>query len=593
MKQVSTLELIGRLWHYLAKKNLKSLIFLFVLMLISTLFEIISLGAIVPFLSALTSPEKLMEITWFQPILKLLNIQSADQLLFPLTIGFIIVTFLATGVRILLLWTNSKFTANMGVQLKSEVYRQALNKPYEYHIAQNSSELISIVTEKISVAIGSGINHVLMLLTSLVTSIAIVITLLAVNPMVALVTFLVLSGGYLLVGYLTRKQIRNNGDIIAKNQPIAVKYTQEGLGGIRDIIIDNSQNIFITLYSNVAKTIQFAIMRNTFLSVLPKSLLEMMGITVIATFAYYLQTDQSNELGALPILGLLALGSQRLLPALQQIYYSWSNINGSYQIIADVLTYLNNSTLSDIKQSKFPNEISFNKNIKLNNISFHYSGSQQNILNNINLNILKGDRIGLIGPTGSGKSTLVDIVMGLLTATKGQLLIDDFVITNNNIHKWQKHIAHVPQNIFLSDASLAENIAFGVPLNEIDMLKVQKAAKQASLDEFIKTLPYNFDTKVGERGVQLSGGQRQRIGIARALYKEANLIIFDEATSALDEVTEKNVMEAIDSLNKDLTIIIIAHRLSTLSRCNIIYQLNNGSIIKSGSYKEIITNKKD
>ena len=594
MSNVKQFRVVGNivdLWRYLAKENKASLIFLFVLMIISGFFEIVSLGAIVPFLSALTAPENLIELTWFQPVITILGIQSANELLFPLTLGFIMITIFATGVRVLLLWTNTRLTAHMGIELKSEVYAKALNQPYEFHIAQNSSELISIVTEKIAVAIGSGINHVLMLLSSLVTSMAIVVTLLLIEPMVAVVTFLILSGGYLSIGYLTRKQIRYNGDIIAENQPIAVKYTQEGLGGIRDIIIANSQNVFIELYSNVTRTIQTAIMKNSFLSLLPKSLLEMIGITIIASFAYYLQTDGTSQLDALPILGVLALGAQRLLPALQQIYFSWANINGSHKIIVDVLHYLNQPMPLKTQDSMSNTAIRFNDNIQLNTISFQYKNSEKYVLENINLKITKGSRIGFIGATGSGKSTLLDMIMGLLIPTKGQLLVDSVGITKKNIINWQANIAHVPQSIFLSDASLAENIAFGIPFNEIDMSKIKKAAHQASMDIFIEALPEGYKTTVGERGVQLSGGQRQRIGIARALYKEANIIVFDEATSALDEATEKNVMQAIDSLDKDLTILIIAHRLSTLKGCDLIYKMDKGSIVKSGTYEQIINDK--
>lgn len=588
VKQLTVIESIIDLWRYLAKKNRGSLIFLFVLMIISGFFEIVSLGAIVPFLSALTAPENLMELTWFQPVITMLGIKSADELLFPLTLGFILITVLATGVRVLLLWTNTRLTAHMGIELKSEVYAKALNQPYEFHIAQNSSELISLVTEKIAVAIGSGVNHVLMLLTSLFTGIAIVTTLLLVQPIVAILAFFILSGGYLLIGYLTRKQIKYNGDIIAENQPIAVKYTQEGLGGIRDIIIGNSQNVYIELYANVTRTIQSAMMKNSFLSLLPKSLLEMMGIVVIASFAYYLQTHGTSQLDALPILGVLALGAQRLLPVLQQIYFSWANINGSHKIIEDVLHYLNQPMPLKTQDSVSHTAIKFNNDIQLNNISFKYQNSEKYVLEKINLKITKGSRIGFIGETGSGKSTLLDIIMGLLVPIEGKLLVDGVSITKENIVDWQKNIAHVPQSIFLSDASLAENIAFGIPTDEIDMTKIKKAAHQASIDTFIEALPEGYKTTVGERGVQLSGGQRQRIGIARALYKQANVIVFDEATSALDEATERNVMQAIDLLDENLTILIIAHRLTTLSKCDLIYKMDKGSIIKSGTYEQII-----
>lgn len=587
MKQTSTLSNIIALWSYLGKKRRLQFLFLFILNIISVFAEVVSIGAVVPFLSALTAPEKLMELNWFQPIIAVLDIQSSEQLLLPLTVGFVIVAIFATAIRILLLWVNTRLSASMGIQLRNDVYARALYQPYEFHIAHNSSQLISIVTEKVGATIGAGILHVLMLITALVTSLAIIGTLLLIDPLVALVAFLVLGGGYMIMGYLSRKKIIDNGNIIAKNQPNAVKYMQEGLGGIRDVIIDNSQNVFIKSYTKVAANIQLASMRNSFLGVLPKSLLEMIGIILIVTLAYYLQTKGQ---AALPILGALALGAQRLLPSLQQVYFSWSTINGTKAILADVLSYLQKPINSNSQnQKKTP--LKFNDKIILKDISFRYSGTDNNVLENINITIHKGSRIGFIGKTGSGKSTLLDIIMGLLTPTKGKLIVDDIKINNQNIVSWQKNLAHVPQSIFLSDASMAENIAFGVPKEKIDLLKIKKAAKQANIDKFIESLPKKYDTFVGERGVQLSGGQRQRIGIARALYKEANVIIFDEATSALDNATERSVMEAIDSLDKDLTLLIIAHRLSTLKGCDIIYRLDKGSIVESGSYKTIVKDR--
>jgi ATP-binding cassette subfamily B protein len=560
-------------------------------MIFSSFLEIVSLGAVLPFLSALTSPEKLLEMQWFMPIAILLNLKSPDELLLPLTVGFVSLTVVATVVRVFLLWMNSKMTALMGIELKSEVFKRAIYQPYEVHITNNSSHLISIVTEKISVAIGSGINHVLMIITSLISSIALVTGLLLLSPMIAILTFLILSGVYFIIGFITRKRINNNGNIVSQNQPIAVRYTQEGLGAIRDIIIGNNQDVFIRMYTRIAKTIQLAIMENSFLSMLPKSIIEMIGITLIASFAYYLQSTSYNQLEAIPMLGALALGAQRLLPMLQQVYFSWSNINGSNHIIMEVLDYLNKPLPKENKISISTKKISFRKKIELIGIDFKYKNAEYNSLNKINLELIKGQAIGLIGETGSGKSTLVDLFMCLLEPTQGKILVDGIEINSSNATMWQSNIAHVPQTIFLSDAPLIENIAFGIAVEDINFSKVKKAARQASLNEFIESLPHGYYTTVGERGVQLSGGQKQRIGIARALYKEASIIVFDEATSALDNKTEKDVMQAINLLNKDLTIILIAHRLTTLKNCDIIYKLYKGHVVETGSYLDVIKNK--
>lgn len=581
------LKNIIALWSYLGKKRRTQFFLLFILMLISVFAEIVSIGAVIPFLSALTKPELLMKLPWMQFVISSLDIHSADELLLPLTLGFVVAAVFSAGVRILLLWANGRLTAAMGVQLRSEVYTRTLYQPYEFHVAHNSSQLISMVTEKVGAAIHVGIMHVLMLISALFMSIAIISTLLLINTQVAVLAFVTLGGGYVLTGYLTRKQIRRNGNIIAQNQPRAIKCMQEGLGGIRDIIMDNSQSVFSRLYTQVARNMEMAGMQNGFLSNLPKSLLEMLGITLIAASAYWLQINSAGQQAAIPVLGALALGAQRLLPTLQQIYFSWSVINGNQATLIAVTNQLASPLSGMANDHKHFSALAFHNSLRLQNVHFCYAGIDTPVLKDINLNITKGSRVGFIGTTGSGKSTLLDIVMGLLSPTQGRLIVDDVIIDKHNVSAWQRNIAHVPQSIFLSDTSMAENVAFGVPLEEIDLAQVKRAAEHAQIAGFIEELAEGYQTPVGERGLRLSGGQRQRIGIARALYKQASVIIFDEATSALDNATEAGVMEAINSLDKNLTLIIVAHRLSTLKKCDVIYQLNNGCISQSGSYDQI------
>ena len=588
MQQASVISNIITLWSYLGKKRRLQFFLLFLLMLISMVAEMVSIGAVVPFLAALTEPEMLMKLTWFQPVINTLRIKSPDELLLPLTLGFVIAAVFSSGVRILLLWVNARLSAAMGIQLSSDIYTRTLYQPYEYHVAKNSSQLISMVTQKVGATLNTGISQVMALLNALMLSTAIIVTLLLINSLVAMLAFLILGGGYLLIGYLARKLIKNNGYIIAQNQPQAVKCMQEGLGGIRDIIIDNSQDVFSQSYIKAARNIQLAGMQNGFLGVLPKSLLEMLAITLIVVLAYWLQTNSTDQQSALPVLGALALGAQRLLPSLQQIYFSWSVINGGQTVLAEVVEQLRYSSPNAARASKAVKPLIFDNKIVLEDLSFKYASNGIDVLKDINLNIIKGSTVGFIGTTGSGKSTLLDLVMGLLLPTQGRLLVDGIVIDKNNVSAWQRNIAHVPQNIFLSDASMSENIAFGVLPEKIDHRRVELAAKQAQISEFINELSEGYQTPVGERGVRLSGGQRQRIGIARALYKQADVIIFDEATSALDNETEKDVIQAINNLSDNLTIIIIAHRLSTLEGCDNIIELSHGKVLREGSYSDTV-----
>lgn len=583
MKQQTLFMNIISLWSFLGKKRLLQFAGLFMLMLIAVFAEMISLGAVVPFLSALTDPKMLMEKGWFQPIVHLLGVQAEDELLLPLTLAFIAAALISAGLRVLLLWVNSRLTASMSIQLRTALYSRALYSPYEFHLASNSSALITLVTQKIGLATNAGIMHVLMLVVALMTSAAIILTLLLIDPLVAMLTFGVLGGGYVLVGFVSRNMLKRNSQTIAQNQPLAVKQLQEGIGGIRDVILDQSQETFLKNYSGYVQKAEVAGRKNGIISQLPKYVLELIGIVLIAGLAYYLQLQGK---AALPILGALALGAQRLLPSLQQAYFSWSTIAGAQMAIAEVVEYLDVKSTQTVKtENTLP--ISFQKSIELDHISFNYAGTGTNVLDNVSLSIPKGSRVGFIGETGSGKSTLLDVIMGLLTPGRGKMLIDGVEIDADNRKSWQKRIAHVPQSIYLSDTSILENIAFGIPKEKIDADRAVKAAKQAHLHHFIEELPNGYETFVGERGVQLSGGQRQRIGIARALYKQAGVIVFDEATSALDDATEKSVMEAINSLDEDLTVLMIAHRLSTLKGCEVIYKLSHGRIIESGSYEQV------
>ncbi|WP_345988019.1 ABC transporter ATP-binding protein [Sulfurimonas sp. HSL1-2] len=584
MSKSNTLSNIIYIWALLGGKRRWQFAGLIFLLIMSVFAEMISLGAVVPFLSALTDPQMVMDNKWLQPAIQQMKIDSAEALLLPMTIAFVAAAVFATGLRVTLLRVNTRLAASMALDLRSEIYRRTLYRPYEFHIAENSSKLISIVTEKVGAVISAAIMQVLMMTTSLLSIISVAVALLIINSDVALVSFVVLGGGYFLIGSISKNILKRNGQILSINQPLAIKQLQEGIGGIRDIILDHSQEEYIKNYTAYVKKNQWAGSNNAFVSQLPKSILELTGIILIAGLAYNIQM-QGKE--ALPILGALALGAQRLLPSLQQVYYSWSLVIGNQAVINDVVSYLD--IVPETKNISEPtsNPIEFNKKVELKNISFRYAGSKIKTLNNVTITIPKGSRVGIIGPTGCGKSTLLDIVMGLLKPSDGQLVIDNVVVDENNSQSWQKQVAHVPQSIYLSDATIEENIAFGISKDRIDLERVREAARQAHLDHFIEKLPNGYDTYVGERGVQLSGGQRQRIGIARALYKKTPVIVFDEATSALDSKTEAVVIEAIESLGNEVTIIMIAHRLSTLKGCNSVCRLSEGQVVEYGSYIQV------
>ncbi len=560
---------------------------LLVLMLLSSFAEILSIGAVLPFLAILTAPERVFSYAAARPIIELLNITRPEQLLLPFTIAFGLAALVTGAVRLVMFWASTRLAFATGADLSISIYRRTLYQPYAVHCARNSSEVINGISTKANSVIYGVIFPLLMLIGSSVMLVAILFALLSVEPVIALTAF----GGFglIYVGIvgLTRRQLLADSQCIARESTQVIKSLQEGLGGIRDVLIDGSQATYCQIYRNADLPQRRAQGNHMFIGQSPRYAVEALGMVLIAALAYVLSQQPEGISKAIPILGALAVGAQRLLPVLQQAYASWTSIRGNQSILRDVLELLD-QPLPDYAVQPNAIPLPFKQNITLKRLGFRYNPQTPKVLNQIDLVIPKGSRVGFIGTTGSGKSTLLDIVMGLLEPTEGALEIDGLVVNAANQRNWQAHIAHVPQGIFLTDGTIEENIAFGIPSENIDKLRVKQVAQQAQIADLIESWPKQYQTFVGERGIRLSGGQRQRIGIARALYKQADVIFFDEATSALDNETEQAVMEGIENLSQDLTVLIIAHRLTTLKNCTQIVELSDGGIKRIGSYQEIV-----
>ena len=584
----STISLLKRLWLHFNARRQRQFIFLLILILITSFAEVLSIGAVLPFLAVLTSPERVFASSIAQPIINFIGISAPAELLLPLTIAFGIAALTAGAMRILLVWVTTRLSFAAGADLSIDIYRRTLYQPYATHCARNSSEIINGISGKANGVIYNIIVPTLILISSTVMLVAILIALLAVNPTIALVAFSGFGFIYLLIIQVTRKQLLIDSQHIAKESTNVIKSLQEGLGGIRDVLIDGCQSVYCDVYRGADLPLRRAQGNNFFVSQSPRYATEALGMSLIALLAFSLANQSGGVAKAVPILGALALGAQRLLPVLQQAYSSWSNILSGQATLIDALELLDQPLPSYVDKPEVA-PLPFKENIKFNAVCFRYNSETPFILNKVNLTISKGSRVGFIGATGSGKSTLLDIFMALLEPNDGILAVDGQAITASNHRSWQAHIAHVPQAIFLSDSSIQENIAFGVPKDKINHQRVRLAAQQAQISDIIETWPQKYETLVGERGIRLSGGQRQRIGIARALYKQADVIVFDEATSALDNATEQAVMESIESLGKDLTILIIAHRLTTLKKCNQIVELSTGKLKRMGTYNQIVS----
>jgi ATP-binding cassette, subfamily B, bacterial PglK len=561
------------LWRRLSKRRHKQFFLLLVLMFFASIAEMVSIGAVLPFVAVLTSPDQVYDHELMGAFVQFFNITSPSQLVLPLTIVFILAVVFAALIRLFLLYFVNRLSFATGADLSVDIYRRTLYQKYSIQVSRNSSEIINSIITKTRVVTGGVITPVLSIMTSCLLLIGIIIALITINALITSIAAAIFASLYFLIIRYTRQRIKQNSKTIAKESTNMVKFLQEGLGGIRDILLDGTQDFYARLYRSADLPLRKASREINFVQGSPKFIMEALGMVLIAFLAYIMINQAgSSQNTVLPTLAALALGAQRTLPSLQQFYAAYTKLKGSKSSFEDVLKLLD-QPLPIYAGQKNPEPMIFKSEINLKDLSFRYSDTTPWVLKGINLKLKKGSRIGFKGSTGIGKSTLLDLVMGLFEANSGSIFVDGEMINKNNIRAWQMNIAHVPQSVYLSDSSIAENIAFGIPKEEIDHNLLKKSAEQAQISELIESWPKRYKTYVGERGIRLSGGQRQRIGIARALYKRSKILILDEATSALDSETEEAVMNGIRTLDKDITILIIAHRLTTLELCDKVIDL--------------------
>ncbi len=563
---------INKLFKHLKINRRYQLFFVFLIMILASFAELISLGSVFPFLGVLLTPEKIWDYSIIQYFVPILGIEEPKDLAFYITFLFCMAAIFAGLIRLILLHFQIKLGHAIGSDISIKVFDSVLAQPYQNHLNQNTSEIIAAVTAKTNSVVYQTILPHLVILNSLTTIIIILIGASYVAPFITLISLLSFGTIYLFIIFFVKRNLLKYGNKVSKEQTKVVKALQEGLGGIRHVIIDNLKKIYVKLYRDSDIPLRSSIASVEIISGSPRFYVEALGLSLIAIMTYQLSKSHNGIIDIIPLLGALALSAQRLLPAVQNIYSSVSSILSGVVSLRDVLDLLDKEQIKDTSSSK--KEIKFNNMIKLDKISFKYSKEEKFIFKNLSFSISKGQHILIVGPTGSGKSTLLDIIMGLVKPSTGSMMIDDIKIKESNIKSWQTKIAHVPQTTFLTDSTVLENIAFGVESRNIDIEKVKIAAKKANLESLINSWPKKFNTQVGERGIKISGGQRQRIAIARALYKSADVIIFDEATNALDIKTENQVNQNIQSLSKDLTIIIVTHRMNNKIKYDQVINLN-------------------
>jgi len=561
---------------------------LLVLMLVSAFAQVFSLGAVVPFLGVLVAPDRVFNQPFVADVAMTWGMTSAEELVAPLTIMFAVAAVTAASLQMLVLWINTRLAVATGSELSIEVYRRTLYQPYSVHASRNSSEVISGIINKVNDVVFGVILPLLTLVSSTLLLIAILIALLVINPLIAMVTAISFGASYALITRTARRRLIRNSARIANEQTQVVKALQEGLGGIRDVLLDGTQPFYCERYRQADKPLRQAQGNNVFIAGSPRPMMEALGIVLIAVLSYAFSQSAEGISSALPALGAIALSAQRLLPTLQHMFASWASITGNNNTLADIIDLLGQPI--ELQQKNLSPTPLFQHTIDFVDVHFRYNSDAPMVLDGLNLTVPKGAKVGFVGTTGSGKSTVLDLLMVLLTPTKGALLIDGKAINSKRIRALQQTIAHVPQSIYLADTTLAENIAFGVPLEAIDLDRVKQAAKQAQIADFIEGNQGGYFAEVGEKGIRLSGGQCQRIGIARALYKKASLLVLDEATSALDTETERLVMNAIEGIDRNLTVFIVAHRITTIQNCDIIVELDRGKIVTQGTYEQLLEN---
>ena len=579
-------SLLKKLWSNFNSKRRRQLSILIIFTIFGAVSDVLTLGMIFPFLAVLTTPEKVFNYPIIKELLFFLNVDNNAQLIFVITLTFIFFIIVSTTMRIIILWANTRLAFASGADLSILAYERALYQPYHIHISRNSSEIISIILVKINSVINWIMLPILTAIGSFFVIFAILITITYVNPLISFSLSVSFISLYTIVSLISSNKLNLLGTVLSEQQNIITKSLQEGFGAIKDILLNNSQTIYVENYKSSDYKLRKAQGNNVIIGSTPRYIIESFGIILIASVAYYLTWTDINNIFILQTLGLLAVSAQRLLPLLQQIYHARTYVVSHKKVLIDVISLLE-QPIPKYHLGDSILDFKFDKSIQFDKVCFKYEKHSE-ILKNLSFKIAKGSKVGFVGPTGSGKSTILDVLMGLLVPDSGFLLIDGIKINDKYIPAWQKKIAHVPQNIYLSDSTIYENIAFGIDKHDIDFKRVEEVAIAARINDFINTLPKRFHTIIGERGAKLSGGQRQRIAIARALYRDTELLVFDEGTSALDSKTEKKVIKSLENFNSSLTIIMVAHRVSTLKNCEKIYEIENGQLKSIMDYETLI-----
>ena len=584
------MENLKKILFLLTPKERRRAVLLLIMILVMALLDMIGVASILPFMAVLTNPSIIdtnIILNQAFDASQIFGVQTNEEFLFVLGILVFALLIFSLAFKALTTYAQIRFIQMRQYSLSKRLVEGYLNQPYSWFLNRHSADLGKTILSEAGEVVGIGMAPLIELIAKGTVTIALLTLLIIVDPKLTLIVGLTLALIYVLIYYFIRSYLNKIGKERVESNQSRFTSVSEAFGAAKEVKVGGLEQTYVGRFSVPAQTFARTTASSKVLRQIPRYFLEATAFGGILLLILYLMNQSGSFDNALPIISLYVFAGYRLMPALQQIYASFTQLTFVGPALNKIHQDMKN--LEKFPPNKNQTNLSLNSSIVLENIHYNYPNVSKTALKNINLKISPKTTIGFVGVTGSGKTTVVDIILGLLQPQKGFLKVDEQIISKENVRSWQKSIGYVPQHIYLSDDTVAANIAFGVKSKDIDLDNVESVAKVANLHEFVvNDLPEKYQTTIGERGIRLSGGQRQRIGIARALYHSPQVLILDEATSALDNITEKVVMDAVNNLRKNITIIIIAHRLNTIKKCDKIFLLEKGELKNQGTFEELI-----
>ncbi len=579
---------IKRLGHIFTSKEKIRFGWLIVAILLMGVLEVIGIASILPFMQLIAEPDAIANNIWLNRIYHFFEFESERSMIIAIGLGVIVILAISNLFAVFTNWLQYCFSWDMSHQFGIRLLKTYIHKPYSFYLNQNTSALRAYLTAEVVVLSSGVLLPIIEVISRGMVSIVIFALLLVVNPTIAITTLLILGGTYAIIYLVRQRYIERLGEDRILHNKARYQYINELLDGIKTIKAYEAQDLFYQRFQKASKDFTSIMPKYQLVRFSPKYILEIFAFGGILAITLYLFIRDGNIQQTLPILSLYAVAGYRLLPALQKAFGSMTKLSHNLPVLDKLYDDLRYALqFSDAAHTQKTTSLRFQQALSMENISFTYENAASPLLDQFSITIPKGKNVAFVGSTGSGKTTLVDLLVGLLHPQEGVIKLDDTPLTTKNISTWHQQIAYIPQEVFLFDDNITENITLG--LGVLDKDRLENACKMADIYEFIvHELPQGFDTEIGERGVRLSGGQRQRLGLARALYRQPDVLIMDEATSALDNITEKSIISSLDTLPDNLTLIIIAHRLSSVRHVDCIYFLENGKIVTQGTYEELM-----